>query len=165
MVIKLPSRRDLFNGVAWIIVEFRFTPKDILSIRKYARFAIQKVAYLLHYLGVDGFRSLMFNLYINGPYSPELADTYFELARKHPDRICDYARNFRLEPRIHYIVKWFMKKRYWWMEIATTILMIRKRYPRISIDALYRLVKSAKPWIDEETFNRVYRSLEREELL
>jgi len=159
--MKLPPRKDLFNGVAWIIVEFGFTPKDILSSRKYARFAVQKIAYLLHYLKVDGFRDLTFNLYINGPYSPELADIYFELARKYPDKIHYFARHFRLEPKIYTIVKWFMRKRYWWMEIATTILMIHKRYPYINVDTLYRLVKSAKPWVDREAFDKVYRSLER----
>ena len=161
----MAPRRDLFSGVSWIIVEFGFTADDILSMRKYARFAVQKVAYLLHYLGVKGFSTLEFNLYINGPYSPELADTYYALARDYPDKIYAFAREFHLEPGIRRIVEWFMKKRYWWMEIATTMLMIYSRHPGLSFENLYRLVKSAKPWIDRETAYRVYRDLKRIKLI
>lgn len=153
--------RNLFAGVAWIIAEFGFTADDILSLRKYARFAIQKVSYLLHYLGVDGFKDVSFNLYVNGPYSVDLADTYYELARRYPDSIEEFAKGFKLDDNTLALVKWFMKKRYWWMEIATTILMIYKRHSNIDFNTLYILLRSAKPWVDIRTAALIYRDLKR----
>ncbi len=160
--------RRLRYGVAWVIRRFGFNAEDILSPRKYARFAVQKVGYLLHYLGVPGFRELAFDLYINGPYSPGLADVYYELARRYPGRIRDFANKFSLNEKHLELVRWFMRKRYWWMEIATTMMMIHKRYqqdPGIDFETLYRLVRSAKPWVDKPLAWKVYVELKNKGLI
>jgi len=158
-------RSELLRGVAWIIAEFGFTADDILSPRKYARFAVQKVAYLMHYMGVPGFRDVEFNLYLNGPYSPKLADIYYDLARRYPDEIYRFAGEFKLDRKYCEKVRWFMRKRYWWMEVATTMLMIYKRHPGIGFDTLYVLVRSAKPWVDPKTAYKVYSELKRAKLI
>ena len=41
------------------------------------RLKLQKIVYIAHYFGVD--LGYTFNEYIRGPYSPELADDYYEL--------------------------------------------------------------------------------------
>jgi len=66
------------NLLAWVMARLGVVEGVESSFR--ARLRVQKAVYLLQALGFPtGYR---FSMYIRGPYSPELANDYMELARE-----------------------------------------------------------------------------------
>jgi uncharacterized protein YwgA len=62
----------------WLIEFLKLSKEELLRWEDpRGRLRVQKAAYLLKYLGVEPFAKYDFSLYINGPYSPELAREYF----------------------------------------------------------------------------------------
>jgi uncharacterized protein YwgA len=91
----------------------------------------QKSAYLLKYLGVKPFAMYDFSLYIHGPYSPDLAREYY--SEKSEESQMPEIDNDTLE-----LLKWFMDHGDRWLEITTSILMTRERYPEIAQKKYYQ---------------------------
>lgn len=55
------------------------TRKPFTMQTKSGRFLIQKTVYLLKVLGYEPARKYEYNIYLNGPYSPDLATIYYAL--------------------------------------------------------------------------------------
>lgn len=97
------------------------------------RLKLQKYVFLARRYGFD--LNYNFSLYIHGPYSPELADDYYELD-KAPVAPVTLDRNF---------VSLVKRKSEWWLELAATIVHIKERYPDITENEIKWLVKNSKP--------------------
>jgi hypothetical protein len=57
------------------------------------------------------------------------------------------------------LLNWFMNHDERWLEIATSILMIRERYPRISSEEMLSILRLSKPWITREEFEKILSEL------
>lgn len=55
------------------------TGRSFSMDNKPGRFAIQKTVYLLRKLGYAPAMKYIYNIYLNGPYSPDLAEVYYAL--------------------------------------------------------------------------------------
>ena len=163
----------LRGALAWIIQLLKVRLVDIRDWQRYVvRFKIQKLAYLLKYLSVPGLEGVAFNLYVNGPYSPDLARAYYELAAEGltEEELRSLAAGFEetalgARPEVKHVAEVFARKPLWWMEIASTAMLLARRYGGLNEEALYRLVRSAKPWVTREEFGSVHACLKRLGLL
>jgi len=122
------------------------------------RLRVQKDAYLLKYLGIEPFAKYDFSLYIHGPYSPELAREYYSEKSKEPQ--VPEIDNDTLE-----LLKWFMSHGDRWLEIATSILMIHERYPKIGAEEILSILRLSKPWITDVEFGEILGELRTKPLL
>lgn len=123
-----------------------------------SRLRLQKAAYLLKRMGVEPFTKYEFNIYLRGPYSPELAKEYYgELGeeKEKPEITVE-----KLES-----LKWFVEHDEKWLEIASSILLIFEDYPDISYDELFSLLRMSKPWVTREKLDQIYRELEERSLV
>lgn len=123
-----------------------------------SRLRLQKAAYLLKRMGVEPFTKYEFNIYLRGPYSPELAKEYYgELGeeKEKPEITVE-----KLES-----LKWFVEHDEKWLEIASSILLILEDYPDISYDELFSLLRMSKPWVTREKLDQIYRELEERSLV
>jgi len=82
---------DKLNLLAWVMVRLGVTDNVENNFR--ARLRLQKTIYLLQALGFP--TGYEFSMYIRGPYSPELANDYMELARK--GLVHEYAKYAEVE--------------------------------------------------------------------
>jgi uncharacterized protein YwgA len=117
------------------------------------RLRVQKAVFLLKHLGIAPFTDYDFSLYVHGPYSPTLAADYYDVAKVK-------AMPMKLEPRVETLLNWFASKDERWLEIASSIISIKEKYPRDKNDAIHPLLKMSKPWVDRGTFNSVMTELE-----
>ncbi|MBC7218602.1 MAG: hypothetical protein H5T49_00490 [Hadesarchaea archaeon] len=100
------------------------------------RIKLQKYVHIARSCGLDlGYK---FNLYLRGPYSPDLAKDYYELSLP----ACDLAGldNFDSEKFLK-IVK---DRDLPWLEIASTILSVKETNPQISEARLTAIVAEIK---------------------
>jgi uncharacterized protein YwgA len=136
-------------SVAWLL-EFLKLPREELKKDEnfLKRLRVQKAAYLLKYLGVQPFTRYDFSLYIHGPYSPDLAREYY--SEKSEGSQVPEIDNDILE-----LLKWFMDHGDRWLEIATSILMIRERYPEIGAEEILSILRLSKPWITDSEFGEI----------
>ncbi|MGC8622303.1 MAG: hypothetical protein ACP5U0_10350 [Caldisphaera sp.] len=118
------------------------------------RLRLQKAVFLLHYLHIPPFVDYRFNMYIKGPYSPDLAADYFS----------DNPLKFNADNNIIGKLKWFMGHDDRWLEVAASILYILERYVSIRPGEILDIVHVSKPWVDEKMFNDIYSELGREGL-
>ena len=114
------------------------------------RLKIQKYIFIAQKLGFA--TKYNYSLYIHGPYSSNLADDYY--------RINDFKNTepVELDSRFVRLVK---NKSEEWLELASTILMIRGRYEGIDDERLVRLVTTVKPFAQREQLIDIIRTLER----
>jgi uncharacterized protein YwgA len=132
----------------WLLEFLKLSKEELLSDEdSRGRLRIQKAAYLLKYLGVEPFAKYDFSLYINGPYSPELAREYFS------EKIEEEAPE--IESDTLELLEWFMSHGERWLEIATSILMIRERYPEIGAEETLSILRLSKPWITNKEFGEI----------
>jgi len=82
---------DKLNLLAWVMVRLGVT--DNVESSFPARLRVQKAVYLLQALGFP--TGYEFSMYIRGPYSPELANDYMELAKK--GLVHEYAKYAEVE--------------------------------------------------------------------
>jgi uncharacterized protein YwgA len=140
-------------SVDWLLQILGMTRDELKMEEEFLkRFRVQKAAYLLKYLGVRPFTKYDFSLYIHGPYSPELAREYY-LERSEEPQVPAISDD-KLE-----LLNWFMNHDERWLEIATSILMIRERYPRISSEEMLSILRLSKPWITREEFEKILSEL------
>ena len=132
----------------WLIEFLKLDREELLRGEDpRCRLRIQKAAYLLKHLGVEPFAKYDFSLYINGPYSPELAREYFS------EKIEEEAPE--IDNDILELLEWFMNHGDKWLEIATSILMIRERYPDIGAEETLSILRLSKPWITDSEFGEI----------
>lgn len=114
------------------------------------RLKVQKYVFIAQKLGFA--TKYNYSLYIHGPYSSNLADDYY--------RINDFKNTepVELDSRFVRLVK---NKSEEWLELASTILMIRGRYEGIDDEKLVRLVTTVKPFAQREQLIDIIRTLER----
>lgn len=121
------------------------------------RLRLQKAAYLLSRMGVKPFSEFEFNIYLRGPYSPDLAKAYYSGADEYEE---PEISQDKLE-----LLKWFMSHEDRWLEIASGILSIQERYRGIGRKGLLTLLRMSKPWITENEFNSIFGELKRKGLV
>jgi uncharacterized protein YwgA len=98
------------------------------------RLKLQKYVYLARKFGFDlGYE---YNMYIHGPYSPDLARDYYALD------IQSVTGREELKEEFIRLIKGASER---WLELAASILMIHERYGHLDNDTLIKLVKSSKP--------------------
>jgi uncharacterized protein YwgA len=97
------------------------------------RLKLQKYVFIAQKMGFK--TDYAYSLYIHGPYSTKLADDYYLIEN------FEGKRPIRLDKEFVKLIKNKSEK---WLELASTIVMIRARYDEISDDKLIALVKTAK---------------------
>jgi len=95
------------------------------------RLKLQKYVFLLRRYGID--LGYSYNYYIRGPYSPELANDYYNLPKV--DGEIKLPEDF---------LKLIKDKSERWLELASSLVMVFEKYPRISEDEAIRIVAGSK---------------------
>ncbi|GBE57040.1 hypothetical protein BMS3Bbin16_01255 [archaeon BMS3Bbin16] len=115
------------------------------------RLKLQKLVYLADaYYRIKLGYGNSYNMYIHGPYSPNLAEDYYKID------IITPAETVNLTDEFTRLVKGKSEE---WLELAATALMIRKRYPEIDENHVIKLVRSGKPWAEEEVLKDIITEL------
>jgi len=119
-----------------------------------SRLKLQKAVLLLKHLGVAPFTSYDFNLYVRGPYSPDLARDYYSMEK-------DIApADVKLREEEKELLRWFLSHDSDWLEIASSLIWLRKAYRKAGEEEMYSILKLSKPWVGREEFRKIYRELE-----
>jgi uncharacterized protein YwgA len=140
-------------SVAWLLEILGLSRDELKKEENFLkRFRVQKAAYLLKYLGVRPFTSYDFSLYIHGPYSPDLAREYYSEKGEEPQVL-------KIDNDVLELLNWFMNHDERWLEIATSILMIYERYPKIGSKEMLSILKLSKPGITREEFEKILSEL------
>lgn len=122
------------------------------------RLKVQKAVFLLRHLGMKPFTNYNFNLYLSGPYSPDLATDYYELKGVGPASVNLGDTEVKL-------LKWFTSHPMDWLEVASSILSIKESYPTIGDEEVYSVLHLSKPWVTETSFKRIMGELRKKALL
>jgi len=103
------------------------------------RLKLQKYVFLARKYGFN--LRYSYNLYIHGPYSPQLADDYYALGESaiEPEKIT-------LDEGFTKLIK---KKSEWWLELASTVVMVSERYRDMGDEMMIKLVRNSKPFASE----------------
>jgi len=117
------------------------------------RFLLQKYVFLAKYLGLD--LAYDYSLYMYGPYSKELADDYYELARQKVLPEASLPPEFNADAFVSLVKDRDAK----WLETAASILMVLEKYPGMSENEVYDILRMSKPWLTYESFEKVYKIL------
>jgi uncharacterized protein YwgA len=114
------------------------------------RLKLQKYVYLARRYGID--LGYYYNLYIRGPYSPELANDYYSIKEGMPRKNVDPPKDF------FRLVKGKSER---WLELAATLVMIKERYPDISDEEMIDLVIKNKPFATTEELKDILKKLKK----
>ena len=95
------------------------------------RLKLQKYVFLLRRYGVD--LGYSYSYYIRGPYSPELADDYYNLPKI--DGETELPEDF---------LKLIKNKSERWLELASSLVMVFEKYPDISEEDAIKIVAGSK---------------------
>jgi len=118
------------------------------------RLKLQKYVYIARNFGFKA--PYYYSLYLHGPYSPSLAADYYAIDNFKSEEPIDLDERF---------VKLVRNKSEEWLELASTVIMIKKRYANIDRGKLIELVKTAKPHATTEDLNRIIEHLAKYDLL
>jgi uncharacterized protein YwgA len=144
--------------LAWLIDFLGLTVKELVDPSSLeARLKVQKAVFLLKSLNVKPFSGYGFNLYIRGPYSPSLAADYYGLEGVSATPV-DLSG-------LEKTVRWFVSHDADWLEVASSIMSIKERYPEAKPEETYSVLSLSKPWVPRDFFTRTYRSLRDKGLL
>ncbi len=105
------------------------------------RLRIQKSVYLLKALGYDPAEKYSFNLYVSGPYAPNLARHYYELRGEDLDRIPPAE----IPERYLAAVKDAAKKGNRFLEAVASLHLIAHSNPRAPVKEVFGLFYGLKP--------------------
>ncbi len=108
------------------------------------RLKLQKFVFLAKQYGIDlGYN---FNLYIRGPYSPLLAEDYYRLSEEiEPIRV-ELPDDF---------LRLIKNKSERWLELASTVVMVKNRYPSIDDEKIIKIVLGNKPFTNEKELKKI----------
>ncbi len=144
---KLPKLAAFVRSLENIGFNFNFNKFD-------DRLRLQKFVYLAKGFGFDPGYS--YNLYIHGPYSPELADDYYQLGEDLSGEEIDLASEF---------FDLVENKTERWLEFAATFVMITKKNSGVSDEDKIKLVLRNKPWANREELESVLNELKKYKLI
>jgi len=114
------------------------------------RLKLQKYVFLARRYGFD--LGYSYNLYIHGPYSPDLAKDYYALSES------PIEHNGTPLPDARFI-KLIKRKSEWWLELAATVAMVFDRYWDVKDEMVVKLVKDSKPFAMEDEIDKVIGAL------
>jgi len=113
------------------------------------RLRIQKEVYMLRlHPDLAPLLPFEFDMYIRGPYSPELADAYYEEARPASIEVTGRAAAFARE-----ILEMDTRT----LEVVATLIEIcnyNERFPEFTAEEGLEILREAKPWVTEEAARR-----------
>ena len=109
------------------------------------RLRIQKAVFLLKHLGVKPFDRYDFNMYLRGPYSPGLANEYYNLTGKP-------AGEIGFDEKTGELLLWFISHETAWLEVAASVISIKENYPRMKDPEVLSLLRMSKPWVEAKFF-------------
>jgi len=141
--------------LAWLI---KLLSLEDIASSFVSRLKIQKAVFLLKHLGVEAFNSYNFQLYLRGPYSPNLASDYYNLQGIK-------AIPLDLDRQKTELLKWFTSHDVEWLEVASSIIEIKDRYPDLKNGSLYSLLRLSKPWVTEDAFKNTLKELRKQRLI
>ncbi len=95
------------------------------------RLKLQKYVFLLRRYGID--LGYSYSYYIRGPYSPELADDYYNLPK--------VSEEIELPKEFLKLIK---DKSERWLELASSLVMVFEKYPKISENEAIKIVATSK---------------------
>lgn len=116
------------------------------------RLRLQKAVFLLKHLNVEPFTNYSFSFYLRGPYSPDLASEYYDLKDVKPAPV-------EMSEEVSELLRWFVSHPADWLEVASSIISIKERYPEMNSREVYSLLRLSKPWVGQSFFKRVKNEL------
>ncbi len=137
------------------------------------RLRLQKYVFLSKKFGISGFNSYLFSEYMYGPYSPGLADDYYEMERNRMDPYTEFDKRFYEELNRSAEFKKFVNlvrnKDSKWLEVAATMLDLSEAVKRDvsrgiiqeenAIAVLKDMVKNRKPFASKRFIEEIYSEL------
>ena len=146
------------SRVAWLVDTLGINPNRLTQKAAFLdRLKVQKAAFLLHYLGKQPFAKYNFNLYVNGPYSSELASDYYKINQLSPVLV-----NLTSTEREKF--DWYVHHDAVWLEVASTILLISSQYPKSNRNEVHSILKMSKPWVSESYFNTIFDEIAKKDI-
>jgi len=144
----------------------------------YNRLRLQKYVFIAKYFGVVDF-GYPYNMYLHGPYSPALADDYYELANAGKDwkmYVDDkYLEEIEKKKEFEEFVKFVENRDGKWLEVAATILGFWEsvmKYVRLGVikkeeleEKVKKLTKNRKPFATSRMIDEVFEDLKLYKLL
>ncbi|MEM4317991.1 MAG: hypothetical protein QW776_03115 [Candidatus Nitrosocaldus sp.] len=133
------------------------------------RIKIQKYVYLAKYFNIDlDFDYATYNMYLHGPYSPDLAEEYYRLAdegffESKPDNYDSIINNNTNLKIFIEFMKEDNRNDAGWLEVASTALSFAKNHT--NKEKLVDHVAYVKYRFDKEYVKRVIEVLEKSSLL
>jgi uncharacterized protein YwgA len=121
------------------------------------RLKLQKYVFLAKYYGVD--MHYNYNMYRHGPYSPELAEDYYVLA-KHSQLYDAKSKSLYIPDDFFNLIS---NKNVEWLEVASTLLSLHKYFA--DRESLLDRAANMKAHIPSETIDLVLTELERIKLI
>jgi len=130
------------------------------------RLRLQKIVYIAKHFGID--LGYSYNLYLRGPYSPELARDYYtlyeqfrgELPRVPPDVLDNLVNNRNFSRFINVMSNYYSNPRM--LELIATLLMLMDKYSLSPSDltkdtkiALVNTVHAMKPYFSKQEIAKV----------
>ena len=125
-----------------------------------ARLRIQKAVYLLNCLGDPNTKNYNFNLYVRGPYSPDLARAYYNITIDTVSKVpAAFIQDHRLRPVCEAV-----KRGNNFLEAASTLHLIARKNPGKPKDSIVNHVRWLKPELGRQ-LGEAWEFLEHEGLL
>ncbi|MCI4439211.1 hypothetical protein JHC27_05150 [archaeon] len=144
----LLEKKELGAFIRWLkkesVIDNSFNPKEKFS----DRLKLQKYVFIAKFFGMDFGYS--YTLYIHGPYSIELANDYYR-------ELNTTTKSANFNPKFIELVKGKSEE---WLELASTILMLKEDHPGIEKNELKETIVGIKPWASEEDVENIIKELE-----
>lgn len=127
---------------------------------KTGRLEVQKIVYLLQRLDYPSARKFSYNIYLNGPYSPDLAEVYYALG---DSGIAKCGTTKEMSPRVLETVRSAWKEGPDFLEGLTTVLDGNRQFG--SLQHSLRWAQSIKPHLTNQTWSGVRSFLDKRRFL
>ena len=142
------------SEMAWLLTELGISSKSIKYESSFDdRLKVQKGTFLLNYLDVAPFNGFSFDMYLSGPYSRAVTAEYYSLEGVPPDEpsgISETERN---------LLHWFTDHDTVWLEIASSILLIKSDDKDLQSMDVLKILLTSKPWVKVKMFLEIYSEL------
>lgn len=148
------DRKDLLKSFISFLESNNIFKFDVENFE--SRLRLQKYVYLVKIFGFD--LGYIFNLYIYGPYSSELAKDYYSLKNKQSEDLEDEIKE-RLLPFLDFV----RDRDAGWLEVASTMIMLDRG--GWTLEGMIERVKELKPYCGEDLIKGVAEELVRLGLL
>jgi len=66
---------------------------------------------------------------------------------------------FLITQKDYNLLHWFLEHNDNWLEVASSILSIKERYPEITKKRIHLILLMSKPWVNEAMFERIFEDL------